>query len=62
MARRRGICSVCHRDISLRKNGTVQGHGSGDIYTPWCAGSLESPTALVENGVVYARYDGVRDD
>ncbi len=43
-ARPRGTCSVCGKEVALKKDGTVQGHGFTHMpATYWCPGSMELP-------------------
>lgn len=44
--RPRGLCKVCGREVGVRRDGTLQGHGYGIYGRPWCQGSMEKGWAL----------------
>lgn len=45
----RGLCVACEREMSLKRDGLLRGHGwsSGD---GWCPGSWSYPETVTEDG------------
>lgn len=47
----RGICKVCGREVRVRHDGTLQGHGGSTAWDrPWCSGSWEKGWKVGEDG------------